>query len=228
MKFVVITLFPDFVKSLEQYSIIGRAIKDKKIKLQVINLRDFGIGKYKQVDDKPYGGGPGMLLRVDVMAKAIGQAKKTAPKSKVVLLSPEGNKFDQAKAKSYAENKNLIIVCGHYEGFDERIKSYADEVVSLGDYVVSGGEIPAMIVIDAVYRLIPGVLGNPDSLANESFQIPAINYRLSTTNYDFPQYTRPEKFEGAEVPEILISGNHREIEKWRKSNKKQLDEQTIS
>ena len=206
MQFTIITLFPEFVENLKEYSIIGRAIKDKKIKLYSINLRDFGIGKHKQVDDKPYGGGPGMLLRADVMSAAIKKAKKGAPKTKIILLSPEGEKFDQKMAASFV-GQDIILVCGHYEGFDERIKTLVDQVVSVGDYILSGGEIPAMVIVEAVSRLIPNVLGNSKSLDSESFSTEA--------PFDFPQYTRPEEFEGQNVPEILLSGNHNEIKKWR-------------
>jgi tRNA (guanine37-N1)-methyltransferase len=215
MQFTVITLFPEFVENIKNYSIIGRAIKEKKIDIKTINLRDFGIGRYKQVDDKPYGGGPGMLLRVDIMSAAIKSAKKLAPKAKVVLLSPEGKTFNQKTAFKYAKSKNIILVCGHYEGFDERVKKYVDEVVSVGNYILSGGELPAMAIIDSISRLIPGVLGNSESLKNESFSS-ADNCKLAADNsFDFPQYTRPEVYKGEKVPEVLISGNHKEIEKWR-------------
>ena len=211
MKFVIITLFPEFVENIKNYSIIGRAVKEKKVSLKTVNLRNFGLGRYKQVDDKPYGGGPGMLLRVDVLRAAIGKAKKLAPKAKVILLSPEGTKFAQKTASKYAKSKDIILVCGHYEGFDERIKDYVDEVVSLGDYVLSGGELPAMAIIDAVSRLIPGVLGNEKSLESESFS-------SGTFSFDPPQYTRPENFEGKKVPDVLISGDHKKIESWKQSH----------
>ena len=212
MKFKVITLFPDFAKPLENYSVIGRAIKNRKIKIDLINLRDFGIGKHKQVDGKPYGGGAGMLLRVDVIEKAIKLAlKKKSRKKKVILLSPEGKKFSQKKAREYADFEELILICGHYEGFDERVKNYVDEVISVGDFVLSGGEIPAMTIIDAISRLVPNVI-NPDSLESESFTCEDF--------VDYPQYTRPEEFGGEKVPDILLSGDHQKINQWR--NKKRV------
>lgn len=210
MKFKVITLFPDLVKSLKNYSVIGRAIKNRKIKIDLINLRDFGIGRHSQVDDKPYGGGAGMLLRVDVIERAIKSAiKKKNKKKRVILLSPEGKKFSQKKAREYADFEELILICGHYEGFDERVKNYVDEVISVGDFVLSGGEIPAMTIIDAISRLVPNVI-NPDSLESESFTCEDF--------VDYPQYTRPEEFKGEKVPDILLSGNHQKIKEWR--NKK--------
>ena len=214
MKFKVITLFPEIVNSLENYSIVGRAVRNKKIKLDLINLRDFGIGKHKQVDDKPFGGGAGMLLRIDVLSKAIKSAKKPRVKSrKVILLSPEGEKFTQKKAEKYSHLKELVLVCGHYEGFDERIKNYVDEVISVGDYVLTGGEIPAMTIVDSVSRLIPGVI-NPKSLESESFS-PAFEFEN-----EFPQYTRPEEFEGRKAPNILLSGDHKKISVWQTDNRK--------
>ncbi|MDH4358640.1 MAG: tRNA (guanosine(37)-N1)-methyltransferase TrmD [Candidatus Berkelbacteria bacterium] len=218
MKFKVITLFPEFIKRLEGYSIIGRAVKNKKIKIEAINLRDFGIGSYKQVDDKPYGGGLGMLLRVDVVGPAIESArKKTVKRSRVILLSPEGKKFNQESAEKFSSLDELTIVCGHYEGFDERIKEYTDEVVSIGDYILSGGEIPAMSIIDSVSRLIPGVLGKDMSSKTESFS------KLEGKRIvESPQYTRPEEFKGKTVPKILLSGDHKKIEAWQKLNQREV------
>jgi len=218
MKFTVITLFPEFIKNLEGYSIIGRAIKEQKITVETISLRDFGIGSYKQVDDKPYGGGVGMLLRADTVVPAIKSARKKAAKgSKVILLSPEGKKYNQKLAEKFSSYKELIIVCGHYEGFDERIKGYVDEVVSIGGYVLSGGEIAAMSIIDSVSRLIPGVLGKDESSKTESF-----SEHEGKRIIESPQYTRPEEFEEKNVPEVLLSGNHKKIEAWRKSNQKEV------
>lgn len=207
MKFTVITLFPEFIQSLAEYSIIGRAIKDEKIRLNTINLRDFGLGAHKQVDDKPYGGGAGMLFRVDVVSQAIRFAHKKAMKNhKVMILCPSGQKFTQQKAVDLGKIDELIILCGHYEGFDRRIYDLADEAISIGDYVLSGGEIAAMTIIDSIARLQDGVLGNSQSLEEESF----------LEEIEYPQYTRPEEFEGKKVPGVLLSGDPKKISAWQK------------
>lgn len=209
MKFTIITLFPDFFGSLENYSVIGRAIKSGKIEINLINLRDFGLGSYKQVDDKPYGGGVGMLLRVDVAYRAISFAQNNAEgKNKTVLLCPSGEKYDQKIATDFKGLDELIIICGHYEGFDRRIYDYVDEVISIGNFVLSGGEIAAMTLIDSIARLQDGVLGNARSLDEESF----------IDEIEYPQYTRPEEFQGKKVPEILLSGDPKKISQWKKDN----------
>lgn len=219
MKFTIITLFPEFISNLEDYSIIGRAIKDKKIELNIINLRDFGLGSYKQVDDKPYGGGAGMLFRVDVLSRVISFAKKKAKKKhRVIILCPTGEKFRQKLASDYSKLDELILVCGHYEGFDHRIYQYADEIISVGDYVLSGGEIGAMAIIDSVSRLKSGVLGNPNSLNDESFNADSSDQSKTITEY--PQYTRPEEFENQKVPEVLLSGDPKKIALWQKQQVK--------
>lgn len=216
MKFNIITLFPDFCKAIEDYSIIGRAVKNDIIKIKITNLRTFGLGKYKQVDDKPFGGGVGMLLRVDVLDTAIKSIKK-GKKSKVVLLSPRGKQFNQKMSQDYAKLDEIIFVCGHYEGFDERIRDLADEEISTGPYVLTGGEIPAMTIIDAISRHIPGVLGKIESKEFETFS------RIGGKNIiEHPQYTRPREHKGKKVPEILISGNHSQIELWKKQNTQKL------
>lgn len=222
MKFTVITLFPDFIKTLESYSIIGRALKNKKIAIKTINLRDFGLGRYRQVDDRPFGGDPGMLLRVDVavlaIRKAIGSTSTKSAK-KIVLLCPTGKKFNQEMAEKIAVLDELILVCGHYEGFDKRIEDYVDEKISIGNYVLSGGELPAMTIIDAVSRQIPGVLQNPKSLKTESFSAScATRHTPRATNLEFPQYTRPAEFEGKKVPEVLLSGDPKKIAKWQEQS----------
>ena len=207
MKISVITLFPEMFTSPFNESIIKRAIEKKLIELEFIDIRSFGIGKHKLVDDTPYGGGKGMLLRVDVIHKAIEKAKikkYSKREQKIVLLTAQGKTFNQSKAKSFSKLKHLILVCGHYEGFDERIKKYIDEEVSIGDFVLTGGEIPAMLIMDSVARLIEGVLSK-GSLENESFS-PLLEY---------PHYTKPQEYEGEIVPEILLSGNHPKINKWR-------------
>jgi len=219
MKFKVITLFPQFIESLENYSIIGRAIKKRKILLETIDLRDFGLGSYKQVDDRPYGGGIGMLLRVDVAVKAIRKAKEKTKQCKVVILSAAGEKFTQKKAEEYSQLDELVLLCGHYEGHDKRIEDYADEMISVGDFVVSGGEIPAMTVIDATSRLVKSVLGKDESSQVESHSM--LNGRRII---EYPQYTRPYEFEGKKVPQILLSGDPKKIGVWldKKTKKSKL------
>lgn len=186
-------------------SIIGRAMKDGKVKIEIVNLRDWGLGKHRQVDDTPYGGGAGMVLRVDVVARAIEELR--AKNSKIVLLTPQGKTFTQNKAKEMAQSQgDLILVCGHYEGFDERIRDYVDEEISIGDYVLTGGELGAAVITDAVVRLLPGVLGKEESHQKESFEGNLLEHG---------QYTKPEEFEGKKVPEVLLSGHHANIERWR-------------
>jgi tRNA (guanine37-N1)-methyltransferase len=175
-----------------------------------IDLREFGLGPRRQVDDTPYGGGDGMLMRPEPLVAAIEAAKSKVMngKPKVILMTPRGKRFTQAKAKELADAKDdLIFVCARYEGYDERVTGYVDEQISIGDYVLTGGELPAMVVIDAVVRLIPGVLGGEKSAEIESFS--------DGETLEFPQYTRPEEFRGTKVPEVLLSGNHAEIDKWR-------------
>jgi len=212
MRIDVITLFPEFVESLRTYSIIGRAVSKGKIKLITHNLRNWASNKYRTVDDHPYGGGPGMLLKVEVVHRAIRAVKKEVGTSaRVILLTPQGEVYRQQTARKLSKFKNMILVCGHYEGFDERIREYVDIEISIGDYVVTGGELPAMLVIDSITRLLPGVLGDDESSQVESF---------TDSKLEYPQYTRPEEFEGKKVPEVLLSGNHQEIEKWRREQAK--------
>ena len=207
MKISIITLFPQMFKGAFDFSIVKRAIDNKLIEISFLNIRDFGIGKHKLVDDTPYGGGNGMVLRVDVLEKAISSAKikKLSNKEqKVVMLSAHGKKFDQKKAREYSKLKNLILVCGHYEGFDERIKNFIDEEISVGDFVITGGEIPAMLITDSVARLVEGVI-KKDSSEFESF----------SPYLEHPHYTKPQVYKKLKVPEILLSGNHKEINSWR-------------
>jgi tRNA (guanine37-N1)-methyltransferase len=210
MKIVVITLFPEMFSGVLSESILKRAQEKGLFKVEFINLRNFGFGNRRQVDDTPYGGGVGMVLRVDVMAKAVEAAKKLVENPKLVLLTPQGTTYKQAKAAEFASRKqDLILIAGHYEGFDERIRSLADEQISVGDYVLTGGEIPAMVIIDSVARLLPGVLGKAESSEIESHSIEGV--------LEYPQYTRPEDWQGQKVPEVLLSGNHQKIEEWRKN-----------
>jgi tRNA (guanine37-N1)-methyltransferase len=213
MKISIITLFPEMFKGPFEHSIVRRAIDNKLIEINLINLRDFGLGKHKVVDDTPYGGGNGMVLRVDVLENAIENVKEKRLKTneqKIILLSAHGKQFNQTLSKKYSKLKHLIIICGHYEGFDERIKNFIDEEVSVGDFILTGGEIPAMLITDSISRLVKGVIKD-DSSSNESFS-PLLEY---------PHYTKPQIFNKLKVPDVLLSGNHKEIENWR--NKKSFE-----
>jgi len=215
MKFNIITIFPEIFDSYFSESIISRAQKKKLAKINVHNLRDYTDDKRKTVDDHPYGGGPGMVMMVEPIFRAVKKLKVKSQKSKVILFSPKGKKFDQAMARRFSKLDNLIMICGRYEGVDERVAKYiADEEVSIGDYVLTGGEIPAMIVVDAVTRLIPGVIAK-ESLNEESFSIKK-QKDLANENYEYPQYTRPESFNKWSVPKVLLSGDHKKIDEWRK------------
>jgi tRNA (guanine37-N1)-methyltransferase len=205
MKISIVTLFPEMFDGPFKHSIIKRAIKNKLINIDFINIRDFGIGKHKLVDDTPYGGGEGMVLRVDVLEKAIRKASLSKVNQKVILLSAHGQIFNQKKANEFSKLDNLILICGHYEGFDERIKNFIDEEVSVGDFILTGGEIPAMQITDSVARLVKGVI-KKESSDNESF---------SSNLLEYPQYTKPPIHKKYKVPDILLSGNHQEIKKWR-------------
>jgi len=210
-KIQVITLFPEMFDGVFNSSMMWKAQECKAVEFRLINLRDFGLGTRKRVDDTPYGGGDGMLLMPEPLFAAIEDAKKFDPNAKVALLTPKGERWKQATAQTWADGDNgYIFVCGRYEGYDERILTLVDEQVSVGDYVLTGGELPAMTVIDTIVRLIPGVLGGENSAAIESFS--------DGQTLEFPQYTRPEVFQGLEVPKVLLSGNHAEIAKWRKEN----------
>lgn len=213
MKIQVITLFPEMFDGVFGSSMLWKASKDGAVEYSCINLRDFGLGPRRTVDDTPYGGGDGMLLMIEPLTSAVEAAKKNDPSAKVLLMTPRGNTWVQSKAKQYADAKQgLIIICGRYEGYDERITSVVDEQISIGNYVLTGGEIPAMIITDSVVRLLPGVLGGENSAEIESFV-------EDDKTVEAPQYTRPAEFNGMKVPDVLLSGNHAEIEKWRKSGK---------
>ena len=204
MKFDVLTLFPEMFDCLNQ-SIIGRATEKELIDINLVNIRDFSKNKHKKVDDTPYGGGSGMVMMPDVVYRAFQSVR--SDKAKVIYMSPQGKTLDQKKVEDLAKQEHLIIICGHYEGIDQRVlDKIVDEEISIGDYVLTGGEIPAMVLIDSVSRYVKGVL-NEDSVKEESF---------SNGLLEYPQYTRPEVFEGDKVPEILLSGNHQNIEKWRR------------
>ena len=210
-KFQVITLFPQMFEPVFGSSMMWKAQKENIVKLTTIDLRDFGLGPRKQVDDTPYGGGDGMLLMPEPLFNAVAYAKKQDPSAKVVLMTPRGKRWEQLAAQNWSEAKHgYIFICGHYEGYDERILQLVDEQVSVGDYVLTGGELPAMTIIDSIVRLIPGVLGGENSATEESF--------ADGETLEYPQYTRPQNYNGLEVPEVLLSGNHAEIAKWRKKN----------
>lgn len=206
MKFEILTLFPEMFEPLK-YSIIKRASNENLININLVNIRDFSKEKHKKVDDTPYGGGAGMVIRADVVYDAYKSVKKE--NSKVIFLSPQGKKLNQKKVEELAKEENLILLCGHYEGIDQRVlDEIVDEEISIGDYVLTGGEIPAMVLVDAVSRYVDGVLSK-ESTKEESF---------SNGLLEYSQYTRPEIFLGKEVPEVLKSGNHQKIEEWRKNN----------
>ncbi len=211
MTFDVITLFPEMFSGPFDYSIIQRAQNKSLVTINLHNLRDFAIDARGSVDDRPFGGGVGMILRVDVIAAALRGIKNLKLKiknSRTVLLDPRGKTFNQSKAREFAKLDQLVLVCGRYEGVDQRVKDHlVDESLSIGDYVLTGGEIPAMVIVDAVTRLLPGVLEKPEATEIESFS--------ERENLEFPQYTRPEEFNGWKVPEVLLSGNHAKIKNWR-------------
>jgi len=205
MKIDVLTLFPAMFAGPLDESIIMRARKAGLLDLKIHQLRDWTHDRHKTVDDRPFGGGPGMLMKPEPLFEAVESLKREG--TKVILLSPSGRKFSQAIARELAEQKDLLLVTGHYEGFDERVREgLADDELSIGDYVLTNGALPAMVVIDAVTRLLPGVLGDDASSRDESFSHGLLEY---------PQYTRPAEFRGMKVPEVLMNGNHAEIEKWR-------------
>lgn len=213
MKIQIITLFPEMFEGVLNSSMLWKAQKEGLVEYTVINLRDFGIGPRKQVDDTPYGGGDGMVLRPEPLFAAVEHAKAKDPDAKVLLMTPRGDRFDQKMAREFAATEaGLIIVCGRYEGYDERITTIVDKEISVGEYVLTGGELPAMIITDAVTRLVPRVLGGETSAELESYSEPGV--------VEHPHYTRPEEFQGLRVPEVLLSGHHAEIEKWRDLNRK--------
>lgn len=215
MKISIITLFPEVFETYLNTSILGRAQKKGKVKFELINLRDFGEGKHQVVDGRPYGGGAGMVLRADILAKAL---KSISGKFVTVLTSASGEKYTQESVREFSKKKNIVIVCGHYEGVDQRfIDKYVNQEISIGDFVLTGGEIPAMAIVDSITRLIPGVLEKPEAVENESFSDSSFITHHSSLLLEGPQYTRPDEFEGLKVPEVLVSGNHAEVEKWRKA-----------
>lgn len=207
MKLGVITLFPEMFAALTQYGVTGRAFRENKVSLQCWNPRDFATDKHQTVDDRPYGGGPGMVMQVEPLQAALASARQALPEAKVIYLSPQGKVIQQQLVAEVSATKELILIAGRYEGLDERfVQAYVDEEWSIGDYVLSGGELPAMVLLDAVIRLLPGVLGDEQSAEQDSF---------SEGLLDCPHYTRPESYQGQQVPEVLLSGNHGAIDQWR-------------
>lgn len=233
MKFDILTLFPDLVHFYTEESILGRAQHQGLITIAAHNFRDDTTDKQKHVDDRPYGGGPGMILQVQPIYDCLKRIKalkheniKTNKKTKILLMDPAGKKFDQRMAEKFSKLDRLVLICGRYEGFDARINKLVDERISAGEYVLAGGELPALTIVEAVSRLIPGVLGNQESLSEETFsfkknkkikdsQLATFNSQLSK---EYPQYTRPEDFMGWKVPKVLLSGDHKKIEEWRRKN----------
>ncbi len=204
MKIIILSLFPNIINEYIKHSIIKKAIDNKKCEIEVVNFREFSKEKHKKVDDYQFGGGPGMVLMLQPIVDAIKFYKNKD--SKVILLTPSGNTFDSLKAKSFSKFKEIILICGHYEGFDERIRNYIDYEISIGDYVLTGGELPSLVIMDSIIRLIPGVI-NSESLISESF---------NDSLLDHPVYTKPHNFENYEVPKILLNGNHKDINEFRK------------
>jgi len=207
MIFDVLTIFPDLLKSPLQEGIIRRAVEGEKVHINIINIRDFATDKHAMTDDRPYGGGEGMVMKPEPLASSIRYAKEGCAGSRVILLSPQGKQYTQEQATRLASYHHLIMICGRYEGVDDRIREgFVDEEISIGDYILTGGELAAMILIDSITRLLPGSLGCADSVLEDTFTRGCLKY---------PQYTRPRNFEGKIVPEVLLSGNHEKIAEWR-------------
>ena len=205
MKIDIVTLFPQMFESPFSESIIKRAIKNKLVEIKIHNLRDFATDKYGTVDDKPFGGGVGMLLKVEVMDKCLSQLS-----GHKILMSARGKRFTQEKAEKLAKMENIVLICGHYEGVDQRIADHlVDEEISIGDFVTTGGELPAMTIVDSVVRLLPGVLGKDESSQEESFS------KILDRKKEYPQYTRPAEYKGWKVPEVLVSGDFKKIKEWQ-------------
>ncbi len=202
----ILTIFPGFFESPLKESLLGKAIESSIIKIRIHNIRDYATDKHKTVDDRPYGGGAGMVMKLEPIVNALEHLQQEEPRGYIALLTPQGSLFNQKKAREWSTRERLILICGRYEGIDDRITHFIDEEVSIGDYILSGGEVAALVIIDAVARLIPGVVGNRESLDNESFERGLLEY---------PQFTRPRIFRGLIVPDILLTGNHEKIRKWR-------------
>jgi tRNA (guanine37-N1)-methyltransferase len=222
VQITILTLFPEFFSEIFKSSIIGKAVSSGLVTINAVNFRKFATDKHKSVDDRPYGGGKGMILRVDILEKAINSVRINSSKKqfteKVILLDPAGMKYTQETAKSYTKIDHIILICGHYEGFDFRINNYVDEIISIGDYVLTCGEIPAMIITDSVTRLIKGVLPK-DATTDESHYIKNV--------LEAPQYTRPPLYKKLKVPDVLLSGNHKFISNWRKEQSEKRSKKVV-
>ena len=214
----ILTLFPEMFEPMLKTSIVGRAVSSGIVQIEITNIRDFATDNYGSVDDTPYGGGPGMVMMCQPVFDAVDAIRtQYKPKGKVILLTPQGQKLNQEIVKQLSQEDRLILIAGHYEGFDERIRQgLADMEISIGDFVLSGGEIPAMAIVDAVVRLLPGAVGKEDSLVEESFDMGLLEY---------PQYTRPREFRGMKVPDVLLNGDHAKIAQWRKEQAEKRTEQ---
>lgn len=211
MEITIVTLFPQIFSSILNESILKRAQEKNLVKFNIVNIRDFATSNYKSVDDRPYGGGAGMVLRADILGSALDSVKK----GERILMTPHGQTYNQQKARQLFLQEHLILICPHYEGVDQRfIEEYVDQEISLGDYILTGGEIPALVIIDSVTRLTRGVLPKQEATSFESFETFSLNGR-PTTLLEYPQYTKPQVWKGKKVPEILLSGHHEQIEKWR-------------
>ena len=209
LRFDIVSIFPGMFESPFGDSIIERARDKGLLDIRIHDLRDYTLNKHRKVDDTPFGGGVGMVMNVEPIARALEAIKKEVPKAKTILLSPGGSPFDQEKASELSFQENLILICGRYEGIDERIRlHFADEEISIGDYILTGGEIPAMVLVEAVSRLIPGILGDSESIVEESF---------SDGMLEYPQYTRPRDYKGFKVPDVLVSGDPKKIRAWQKT-----------
>ncbi len=245
MKFEIITIFPDIFESYFRESIVKRALERKKINVNIHNLRHFAVDRRKTVDDTPYGGGAGMVLKVEpiwrcvqsifdnqifspdsnqakipeIFNKKNAKIKNRKSKTRIILFSAKGKKYTQKDAGRLADFDNIIMICGRYEGVDERVAGHiADEEISIGDYILTGGELPAMVLVDSITRLLPGVLGNPDSLREESFStVKSPGLKTENSFLEYPHYTKPENFRGWKVPQILLSGDHQKIKEWREN-----------
>ncbi len=221
MQIDIITIFPNMFKEVFEWGIISQGVKEGVVDINIINLRDYTHDRHKQVDDRPLGGGVGMVLKPEPLFEAVNDLKnkfknKSKKNSYIIFLTPQGKTLNQTVVENLSKKDHLILICGRYEGIDQRVRDYlVDAEISIGDFVLSGGEFPAMVLTDAIVRLIPGVIKNKDFNESESFSNPTDRNQL-----DYPQYTRPADYNGIKVPDILLSGNHKEIKKWRESNRK--------
>lgn len=215
MEIILLTIFPTIFDSYIHESIIKRAVAKRAIKIKIHNLRDYTLDKHHKVDDRPYGGGPGMVMQVEPIARALKKiVGKKSKSTKVILTSAKGKIFTQVKARAFTKLKKIVLICGHYEGIDERVMKYVDEELSIGEFVLTGGELPALVVLDAVTRLLPGVLGDSESHHDES--------HAQKGMLEYPHYTRPENYKGARAPKVLLSGDHAKIVAWRNAHRKKL------